>query len=205
LHNPERDRNDGLGLGLAIVDRLSRLIGHPIGLLSTPGQGTSFTVTVAAGNRASLAPAFQPDTTFTEPALPSALVVVIDDEAAVREAMTVLLVGWGYRVLATAAADEALAALNEAPVAIVADYRLRENQTGDDAIRRIHAAWGDTIPAMIVTGDTAPERLRFATQSGFALRHKPVSPSRLRAFMRNAHRLHAANQAMEPTTATSSG
>ncbi len=204
LHNPERNRNDGLGLGLAIVDRLCRLIGHPIGLISTPGQGTTFTLTVAAGNRASLAPAFQPDMTLTDPALPSALVVVIDDEAAVREAMTALLEGWGYRVLATAAADETLAALTEPPVAIVADYRLRENQTGDDAIRRIHAAWGETIPAMIVTGDTAPERLRFATQSGFALRHKPVSPSRLRAFLRNAHRHHDVDPALESTTAASS-
>ena len=198
LGNPERDRNKGLGLGLAIVARLSRLLGHPIELISSPGQGTSFVLTLPTGNPALLAPAFRPDSIAPEPTATTALVVVIDDEATVRAAMTALLGGWGYRVLAVTSADEAIAALTEQPAAIIADYRLRENQTGDDAIRRIHSAWGDAIPAMIVTGDTAPERLRLATQSGLALRHKPVAPSRLRAFLRNAYR----QRASEPESAT---
>jgi signal transduction histidine kinase/CheY-like chemotaxis protein len=200
LHNPERDRNKGLGLGLAIVDRLSRLLGHSIELISCPGRGTNFRLTLAAGNPALVMPAFQPESVSAEPILASDLVVVIDDETAVRIAMTELLETWGYQVLAVASADEAMGAINEQPVAVIADYRLRENQTGDDAVRRIHAAWGDAIPAMIVTGDTAPERLRVATLNGFALRHKPVSPARLRAFLRHAHRQRAAEERMKSTT-----
>jgi CheY-like chemotaxis protein len=115
--------------------------------------------------------------------------------------MTALLGSWEYRVLAVGSADEALEALTEQPAAIIADYRLREHQTGDEAIRRIHAAWDQAIPAMIVTGDTAPERLRLATQSGIALRHKPVSPSRLRAFLRNAQRKNAAAESVIMTSA----
>jgi signal transduction histidine kinase/CheY-like chemotaxis protein len=201
LHNPERDRNEGLGLGLAIVDRLSRLLEHPLELISSPGEGTTFRLTMAAGNPALLGSPVQPGHRAPEQATASGLVVVIDDEKAVREAMTALLGSWEYRVLAVGSADEALEALTEQPAAIIADYRLREHQTGDEAIRRIHAAWDQAIPAMIVTGDTAPERLRLATQSGIALRHKPVSPSRLRAFLRNAQRKNAAAESVIMTSA----
>jgi signal transduction histidine kinase/CheY-like chemotaxis protein len=201
LHNAERDRNKGLGLGLAIVARLSKLLGHPLALSSSPGQGTTVILTMAAGNRDLLVPAFRADRSATDADATRGMVLVIDDESSVRAAMAALLGSRGYRVLAVASGDEAMATLSEPPLAIVADYRLGENQTGDDAIRRIHAAWGVAIPAMIVTGDTAPERLRLATQSGFALRHKPVSPSRLRAFLRNARREPGAASTTETTAA----
>jgi signal transduction histidine kinase/CheY-like chemotaxis protein len=187
LHNPERDRSKGLGLGLAIVDRLAKLLEHPIQLISSPGQGATFRLTLATGNRALLPPEAEPDNLLSEPAAKGALVVVIDDEVNVRISMAGLLEGWGYRVQAAASGEEALAALTEMPMAIIADYRLREHQTGSDAIRCIQERWGATIPALIVTGDTAPERLRSAMQSGFAFIHKPVPPSRLRAFLRNAN------------------
>jgi signal transduction histidine kinase/CheY-like chemotaxis protein len=189
LHNPERDRTKGLGLGLAIVDRLSKLLALPLALRSAPGAGTSFCVTVPLGDAdacvaapasdADLAGAGEHDKGF---------VLVIDDERAICDAMALLIRGWGYEVLAIESAAEALRALARLPDAIIADYRLRDDKTGAEAVAAIRDAWGSRIPALIVTGDTAPERLRQAKESGFALLHKPVPPARLGAFLRNAIR-----------------
>jgi signal transduction histidine kinase/CheY-like chemotaxis protein len=183
LHNPERDRNKGLGLGLSIVRRLMTLLGHPYEMQSQPGEGTVFQLTLPLGDSAAVKPM------ATEQAAPGeefvqARILVIDDEAAVRESMQLLLAGWGYTVITASSADEALSLLDAAPAVIIADYRLRNEETGDDAINRVQAVWGKDIPALIITGDTAPERLSQAQHSGYAFLLKPVPPARLRAFLR---------------------
>jgi len=71
------------------------------------------------------------------------------------------------------------------PDGIIADYRLRENQTGLEAIQAVHREYGEHIPALIVTGDIAVERLREVNSSSFQVLHKPVAPLKLRAFLRN--------------------
>lgn len=188
LHNPERDRSKGLGLGLAIVERLTRLLDHGLSLDSQPGSGSRFRVSVPEGDRAAAA--------SVEPAgqvVPAALaiagaqVVVIDDEAEIREGMKVLLEAWGYRVNVAGSAQEAVSVLSNAavPDVIIADYRLRDEQTGVDAIRVLREHFRRPIPAFLVSGDTAPERLREVQASGFALLHKPVEPAKLRALLRN--------------------
>ncbi len=183
LQNPERDRNKGLGLGLAIVKRLSHLLNHNLTLHSEPGAGTTFTLTLPLA------------TLTTEQALilPHAdskgmRVLVIDDEAEVRKAVESLLSEWGYAVIVAASAEAALNNLHTAPDVIIADYRLRENLTGVDAIRAVQSKWGSDIPALIITGDTGPEQLSTVNKSGFSLLHKPVQPGRLRAFLRQAAR-----------------
>ncbi len=70
----------------------------------------------------------------------------------------------------------------------MADYRLRDEQNGGAAIGRVRAELGQPVPALIITGDTAPERLREAHAAGFVLMHKPVSPAKLRAFLRSVRR-----------------
>jgi DNA-binding NtrC family response regulator len=75
-------------------------------------------------------------------------------------------------------------ALDCAHSANIADYRLRDDETGDKAIPQIQSHWSKDIEALIVTGDTDPQRLRQAQQSGFAFLHKPFSPGKLRAFLR---------------------
>lgn len=186
LGNPERDRAKGLGLGLAIVDRLARLLGHEVTVASRPGRGSRFTVSLprvdgpvtAEGSRAAVEPGQDP--------LEGAVVLVVDDERAVREAVAEVLLGWGCRPVVAGSADEALATLSTTgttPRAILADYRLREGQTGVEVIERVRAACGASIPAALVTGDTAPDRLRDAEASGYWLLHKPVQPARLRALL----------------------
>ncbi len=193
LGNPERDRTKGLGLGLAIVDRLTRLLDHRIDVSSALGRGSTFALTLPAGAPIDAdAPERAPDTVAADVAR---RVLVIDDEAAVREAMSVLLEDWGYDVTAAGSLDDALAQLESAPDVIVADYRLQEDQTGAAAIRALQQQFGADIPALIVTGDTAPERIAQAQDSGFALLHKPVPPAKLRAFLRTAGRQPAAGRA----------
>jgi two-component system, sensor histidine kinase len=181
LGNPERDRRKGLGLGLAIVDGLCRILGHTVSLRSTPGRGTAFFVQ---------APRVADDTVQQEsapeappPDLSGCAVLVIDDEPTICEGMTELLTRWGCRVLAAESAEEAVRRLTAErfdPDVIIADYRLREGHTGTEAIARVRRALDRPVPAAILTGDTAPERLREASASGCLLLHKPLQAGRLR-------------------------
>ena len=112
--------------------------------------------------------------------------LVIDDEVVVLKAMQALLTQWGYQALLAESLDDALAKLQCAPHVIIADYRLRQQRTGVEAIRALHERWGSDIPALILTGDTGPEQLREVNESGYSLLHKPVQPGRLRSFLRQA-------------------
>lgn len=187
LHNPERDRAKGLGLGLAIVDRLTKLLEHPLEMRSIPGSGSVFVLELPVGDSRAAEAAL--DIVAETPLQESPLrVLIIEDEVDARQALVTLLEEWGHDVVAVPSQEEAVAVPGPAPDAIIADYRLREESTGSEAIRRVQAVWKVAIPALIITGDTAPERLRQAQQSGFVLLHKPVSPGKLRAFLRGVQR-----------------
>jgi CheY-like chemotaxis protein len=112
--------------------------------------------------------------------------MVVDDEVLVRNGMQGLLESWGCRVLAVASGEEALTALSRAervPDAIICDYRLRDEENGIAVIQRLQAACAADVPAVLISGDTAPERLREAKASGYRLLHKPVRPASLRAVL----------------------
>jgi signal transduction histidine kinase len=184
--NPERDRSKGLGLGLAIVERLAALLDHKVDVWSVSGRGSVFSIGVPRGDAARVEAAPAQAVEVIQDTLGDALVVVIDDEAAVRDGMREVLRQWGCRPLLAGSADEALAQLaagGSAPAAVIADYRLREGENGIAAIGKIRAAHGAAIPGVIVTGDTAPDRLREAEASGYHLLHKPVRPIQLRALL----------------------
>jgi CheY-like chemotaxis protein len=114
------------------------------------------------------------------------LVVVIDDDPMVREGMRGLLVSWGCRVVTADGDGAALAILaqrGEAPDLVISDYRLAAGKTGFAAVARLRSVFAAEIPAFLISGDTAPERLREAADSGFRLLHKPVPPNALRAML----------------------
>jgi signal transduction histidine kinase/CheY-like chemotaxis protein len=184
----EPDRGGGIGLGLAIVDRLGRLLDHDLELDSRPGRGSRFSVLVPlAADRTDAVEAAM-SLANIDPAQ-GKLVVVIDDDPIVLKGMGGILRSWHCEVVAAESAEEALQGvigLGRLPDLIVADYRLAGNQTGTEAVKRIRGALGDSIPAFLISGDTAPERLRDASANGFYLLHKPVPPMRLRAVL---HRL----------------
>jgi two-component system, sensor histidine kinase len=182
--NPERDRTHGVGLGLAIVKRLTTLLDHPLTLKSSPGKGTCFTIEVP-GSLLSASPDLA---AAPIPAIPvedgEGLVLVVDDERAIQTAMQSLLQSWGYSVIAAGSYDEILKKIgsrSEVPSLIICDYRLRDNETGSAVIERLRAEYNESIPGMLITGDTAPDRIKEAQASGYLLLHKPVPNSRLRA------------------------
>jgi signal transduction histidine kinase len=177
----DREQHRGLGLGLAIVDRLSTLLGHPVELISTPGRGSRFSVHVPAAQeqveRASL-PDVMPNLARGK------LIVVLDDDAMVRDAMRGLLRSWGCEVVTGESAEVALASTGRRPPdLIIADYHLTDGNSGIHAIEQLRSAAGWPVPAFLLSGDTAPDRLREASETGHQLLHKPVEPMALRAML----------------------
>lgn len=112
----------------------------------------------------------------------AALIVVIEDEAIVLAGYQMLFESWGYRVIAAPSTEDALSQLhqaNERPDFILADYRLKEGNTGTEAIQTLRDTYGPAIPGVLVTGDTAVDRLRHAAASGLPILHKPVNGRQL--------------------------
>lgn len=185
VSNPERDQARGLGLGLAIVDRMARLLGHRVRVASVPGRGSCFCIDVPIASGAPLAAPALPAAT-DEPALVGMLVAVVENEPSQREGLDLLLTQWGCTVVAGASAEEVVSGLSRRrPDLVLSDFRLKGGQTGLDAARRILAATGAAAPCVILTGDTSPERIKQAQQSGFRLLHKPVDPPILMALLRD--------------------
>ena len=193
LANPERDRSQGLGLGLAIVERLALLLQHRIVLDSELGQGSCFAIVLPAGDATALVESAAAPAYLGQRDVNGMRVMVIDDEAAVRAGMLAVLEAWGCETVLAGSEDEALGNLrgHAPPHVIVADYRLRDGKTGAQAIERLRREFGGNIPALIITGDTDPARLREAQASGHALMHKPVQPGKLRAYLRSVQRRKA--------------
>ncbi|WP_419690004.1 ATP-binding protein [Burkholderia theae] len=186
--NPERDREKGLGLGLAIVRRLTDLLNCRLTVKSSPGRGSCFCVDV---EQSSLLPtqldAEADETIDTLPA--SELIVIVDDELAIREAMSKLLGMWGYETIAVASGDEAIARLStcdKLPDLLICDFRLNGAETGKQVIERLRIEYNSEIPAMLVSGDTSAERLTEANKVGGIMLHKPIPNYKLRAAIGNA-------------------
>lgn len=193
LTNPERDRSKGLGLGLAIVDRLAKLMNHRIELSSKSDYGSCFSVLLPIGDAKAILSPEAPPPFMGHRDVYGMRIVVIDDEQVIREGMQAVLDRWGCVTTLAGSEEEALARLKggEPPHVIIADYRLRDGKTGVQAIARLQREFGLDIPALMVTGDTDPDRLSEAQASGHALMHKPVQPAKLRAYLRQVQRRKA--------------
>ena len=186
VDNPQRDRDQGLGLGLAIVERTARILEHPIAVRSRLGRGSVFCVLVRYGDPSQVRRAAP-----TAAMLPLAgcNVLVVEDSREIREAMTVLLEGWGCRVAAAASGGEAEArARGEGDIhAIVADYNLPGGDNGIALLRRL-AARHARAAQVLMSGDISPALMREAAQAGIPLLHKPLKPARLRSLLGAAWR-----------------
>src|SRR5688572_4153754 len=181
LGNLERDRDQGLGLGLAIVERTATLLGHRLDVRSWVGKGTVFSLDVGQGDPARVRQAAQVDAAPLE----GCRVLVVEDQAEVRAAMKILLEGWGCEVQVAGSGEQArdqLARLGAAPDVVIADMRLPGNEDGIAVLELIRARYPET-GGILVSGDIAPEVLRRAQDSGYTLLHKPLRPARLRALM----------------------
>ena len=184
LHNPARDRSKGLGLGLAIVSRLGRLLGHRVDLRSRPGHGSMFSIDVPSGDAGLIQPPAAASAPGQIPA--DALVLLVDDESAILRGMAELFDNWNIDLVTAHSAAEAeqwLASIGRVPDVIVTDYRLPDDTDGIEVITRLREQFGHDIAAIVVTGDTAPDTILRISQAGFPLLHKPLRPAKLRALL----------------------
>jgi CheY-like chemotaxis protein/two-component sensor histidine kinase len=178
LGNPERDSHKGLGLGLAIAEGLARTLGHSLWLMSTLQRGSVFRLVLPIDATALSA---EPAATEYGKIRPlNVRVLIIDDDETVCAGMFHLLRDWGCECDVARSIEEAFElARFRAPDIVISDYRLREQRTGLEAIAALRTLLGNNLPALLITGDTAPDRLREALSSGMPILHKPVSPSQL--------------------------
>ena len=187
--NAARDRNKGLGLGLSIVQRTAELLNHPLALLSRPGVGTRFTLTLTL---AEVPPAeLPPDSMNPERAkgdnLEGAEVLVIEDDALVRSALVGLLGGWGIRVREAQGLADAqdLIQAGLKPDIIVSDYRLQDGDNGIAVVQQLRRQLQHPVPACLMSGDTDVTLMTEARAAGLTLLHKPVRPAKLRSLLRH--------------------
>lgn len=200
--DPRATQARGLGLGLSIVERIARILDHPISVNSIVGVGSRFTVTiprVAAAHVIPIAP--EPPVVPRHGPLEQALVLCIDNEPEVLSGMRTLLTGWGCRVAAADGADQAIAALERirrevdtgplVPSIILADYHL-DDCTGVEAIQHIRSHAKADIPGVIITADHSPEVQRELRRLELTLLRKPLKAGALRAVLMQSIRRMAA-------------
>ena len=187
----------GIGLGLAIVQGCAKLLGHGLSLRSVPGRGSRFTIELQAPLHAALqtgsadpalpAKALAPRA-LAGPALAGALIVIVEDDAAVRAATAEVVAQWGAEVVAAADVREALAGLVTRPVRpalVIADGRLASGASGVDAVQYVREEYNDDeLPGLVVSADLAA--LDAARAAGLVALRKPVTPAALEAAAREA-------------------
>jgi len=175
-----------MGLGLAVVNRIARLLGHKIAVKSKVGLGSCFSVEVplaAAGDLVPAAPAPVPDVKRSAP-FGTSNVILIENDLTILEGMVELLANWGVAVIPTLSLDEALdslAGIGVPPALVMADYHL-DNETGIQAIEGIRAQWGAAIPAVIITADRSDEVQAAARARHIEQMHKPVKLAELQEY-----------------------
>jgi signal transduction histidine kinase len=184
------DRAPGMGLGLAIVDRIAPLIGATIDVRSREGRGSMFCVTVPLAGEATLAP---PRPELGGEAFRGRTILIVDNDGATLDGMRRILRGWGMDSIAARSVDDALTfsrLRGERPSAILTDSHLVDGATGFDAIDAVRASFGVTIPAIVITGDPSEATRRRAAEKGFGYLNKPLRVERLRSLL--AHMVSAA-------------
>jgi signal transduction histidine kinase len=178
----DRERSHGLGMGLAIVKRLAKLLGHRLEVHSTPGRGTMFRVGVAIGGLPGLQDELAPADTLPMAIETPRMVLVVDDEEAIREGLRALLQEWGYQVMTAAdslQAERAVTMLEGRVDLVLSDLHLGEGPDGAEVIENIRRLCGRDVPAVLVTGETSRDEVSRVTAGGDPVLFKPVHPRRL--------------------------
>ncbi|WFU43769.1 PAS-domain containing protein [Bradyrhizobium sp. CB82] len=174
----------GLGLGLAIVDRISRLLGHAIDVRSRPGRGSCFAVTVPLVQGPGM-PLQGKHADVPQPGTERSLTILcLDNDATILDGLRALLTGWGHRVVVADDADRAMAAAtNCRPDVVLLDYHLDQPGSGLDFLDDLRQKAGLDFRALVVTGDRSEAVRKEARARGCELLPKPVKPAALRRFL----------------------
>jgi len=184
LDNPERDRRKGVGLGLSIVEQISKLLKAPVSVRSTFGKGSVFTIEVPVGE------AVQEPALETGEYLPVDMeafvdleVWIVDDDIDILEGLELQLETWGCITRTFESPDQlrdAMDKLDAAPGLLLSDLRLRNHKNGIEVIEMVRAYWKQAIPSIIITGDTGPEQLKETSSTGCPVLHKPAKAEELK-------------------------
>jgi two-component system, sensor histidine kinase len=186
IDNPGRDHGKGVGLGLAIVRRLSELIGGTVQVNSQLGQGTRFDVRF---------PATLVDGTIPRrmqagdlaPSFPGRRIYVVDDEPEILRSMQKLLGAWGIEVMTanSTRTSERLFEMHRQPDLMIVDLRLKEEENGVQLANRLRGKYGH-FPILIITGETSSDALAQGYDLGFPLLQKPIAPEILQGAIASA-------------------
>ncbi|APE29032.1 PAS domain-containing hybrid sensor histidine kinase/response regulator [Aurantiacibacter gangjinensis] len=185
---------EGLGLGLAIVQRIARLLDAPVSLSSEPGRGSVFALTLPVthwGEAESSASGAK----VTPSGLGNARVLIVDNDEAALAAGSALLGKWGLKVTRATSAEDALAKMPNPPDIVIVDFRLDDDERGDEAYRTLCAAWDDEPPVIMVTAEAGDETARAAAGVDARRLLKPTPPAALRALLADAIARSAAGRA----------
>jgi CheY-like chemotaxis protein len=176
----------GLGLGLAIAERIARMLDHRLSLRSWPGKGSVFAIAVPVGDSAGVS-----STELITPAqsvdrLVGRRVLCLENEPAVLSGIQTLLVSWGCDAVAVRDRESAIGCVtngNDIPDILLVDYHLDRGVSGLALAEEIQALWGTKVPSIVITADHTQEAQNAATALGCQILRKPVKPAALRAVM----------------------
>jgi signal transduction histidine kinase len=174
----------GVGLGLAIVERIAEILGYPVAVRSWPGRGSMFSIEVPISEEMPLAISQLPVLPTTGNPLPGRRLLVIDNEVSILDSMRALLAQWGCEVItATDQAGALLALQGRAPELILADYHLDHGVVGCAVVKHLREHFAQNIPAVIITADRTDQCRRALRRLDAPLLNKPLKPGKLRAVL----------------------
>ncbi|MFV3415373.1 NahK/ErcS family hybrid sensor histidine kinase/response regulator [Pseudomonas sp. NY15436] len=174
----------GLGLGLAIADRLCKVLGHRLQVRSWPGKGSVFSVSVPLARQPAPA-AINGHKVETPEQLNGAQVLCVDNEDSILTGMNSLLTRWGCRVLTARSREECQALLEEdaRPQLALIDYHLDDGELGTDLMAWLRTRLGEPVPGVVISADARPELVAQIHAAGLDFLSKPVKPAALRALL----------------------
>lgn len=191
LAQPQLDVSKGLGLGLSIVDRLAKLLGHRMELRSALGKGSVFALEVPIAPQAAKLPLVatqlpdESDQEIEASPLIGKRLLVVDDDPLVLSSTSSILTSWGCEVSTAISISEVRQLLQQGGIwdLVITDYQLDNQGSGIDVIALIREHHNRQIPCILISGDIGPAVLKLASVGGHHLLHKPVRPAKLRSLV----------------------
>lgn len=178
LGNHERDRDKGLGLGLSIVSGLTQTLGHSLTLNSALNKGSVFKITLPLGESSAVLPPPKSSLPNYDPS--EMHILLIDDDAVIRQSTREQICQWGFNCNTVATLEEAFAVAKATSIQlIISDYHLGQDYKGIQAITTLRSLINTSLPAILLTGDTSPDRVLETDAAGITLLHKPLNPDKL--------------------------
>ncbi len=186
LDEIDDDQERGLGLGLAIADRIAGMLGHALSLRSWPGRGSVFGISVPQGDLAAVSSVRPSTPNLAEDRLAGRRVLCMENEPAVLSGIEALLSSWGCNTVAVRDRESAMGWVRrgEAPPDILlVDYHLDRGESGLELAEEMQVLWPSRVPSIVITADHTQEAQTAANARGCKILRKPVRPAALRAVM----------------------